>query len=528
MRTAPSLDTESIPLTGEVGPGCEVLTALRTAHAALDGATRRDERGQVTGWASLEGLSARELAEVVKLQASLEARVAGMRLHTVAAAEASQAKQATGATDTAAWAAAAGNRPRGWGALGLARSLEERYHHTSAALSQGQIGEDHARIIVRACEGVTQTLTRLRREQALLIEEARRRGLGPEQIQTLIPEVPTVTDVELAECEQRLVSLARELPPPRLRKYATHVLAPLRKRVTVLLPDPAGLAIDAALQGATGEVDLDDLCADDQLSTREHRAERDAFLDLHDNGDGTWTGRLTLPDLHAHLLKNWLETYSSPRRTHTRTTGETLTDVTVRDSGMIGPVQRSYPERMGDALCELLEHLPTELTDLTDQQLAKARFGTNGLTLVVHVDEHTLRTGIGTATLETGAQISAGQARRLACEAATLPLVLNGDSVPLDLGRSQRLFTRHQAHALSARHDTCAAHGCHRPFAWCELHHLQPWSAHGPTDLDNAAPLCAHHHRRIHDPHYHWQLTPDGTITFEHRWPSRRRHHLAA
>ena len=132
-----------------------------------------------------------------------------------------------------------------------------------------------------------------------------------------------------------------------------------------------------------------------------------------------------------------------------------------------------------------------------------------------------MRTGIGTAVLDTGAEISASEARRLACNAGVLPMVLSGKSVPVDLGREQRLFSRHQAIALSAFYDTCAAQGCERPFAWCELHHLCPWSHHGPTDLANAVPLCGHHHRRIHDPMYHHQVHPDGSITFEHRWPSR-------
>jgi hypothetical protein len=519
MTAAPHLETGNAPALGEVC-GQVVLIALRTAHAALDTAVLRGERGQVVGWHSLEGCSPSELAEVVQLQASLEARVAAMRLHTVAAAEESQAKAATGATDTPAWAAAAGNRSRSWGSLGLARSLETKYHHVSSALTQGEIGEDHARIIVRACEGVSETLARLRREAGLLREAAEERGLTPEQIEAWLPDVPVVTDGELADCEERLVARARQVPPHRLRRLATHVLAPLRRRVTVLLPDPATLAVD----GTTGDVDLGDLCADDQLRNREYHAERDAYLDLHDNGDGTWGGQFTVPELHGHLLKNWLEQYSSPRRTRKVQTAdggtETVTDVTVPSSGLIGPVQRTYVERLGDAFCELLEHLPSALTD---DELAKAKFGTNGVTLVVHVDEKTLRSGIGTATLDAGAEISAGQARRLACEAGVLPLVLGGDSVPLDLGRTQRLFSRYQAFALSARYDSCAAEGCDRPFAWTELHHLKPWSAGGPTDLDNAVPLCAHHHRRIHDSLYHWQLTPDGDITFEHRWPSRRR-----
>ncbi len=119
-------------------------------------------------------------------------------------------------------------------------------------------------------------------------------------------------------------------------------------------------------------------------------------------------------------------------------------------------------------------------------------------------------------------ELSIQQARRVACGAGILPLALSGESVPLDLGREQRLFTRHQAIALSARHQSCAAEGCERPFAWCELHHLRAWSDDGPTDLDNAVPLCGFHHRRIHDEHYTVARAPDGSLRLTHRWPSRR------
>ena len=38
--------------------------------------------------------------------------------------------------------------------------------------------------------------------------------------------------------------------------------------------------------------------------------------------------------------------------------------------------------------------------------------------------------GLGTATLDTGEKITASQARRLACEATIIPVVLDGDSNP--------------------------------------------------------------------------------------------------
>jgi hypothetical protein len=142
--------------------------------------------------------------------------------------------------------------------------------------------------------------------------------------------------------------------------------------------------------------------------------------------------------------------------------------------------------------------------------------------MVVHVEEEALRTRIGAATLSTGGRVSVDEALRLACGARQMPLVMGGKPLQLNLGSSTRLFSRAQYVALSAYHAACAAEGCERPYSWCELHHLKPWSKGGPTDIDNAVPLCGHHHRRIHDQRYEQERTATGEIRFTHRWPSRR------
>jgi hypothetical protein len=364
-------------------------------------------------------------------------------------------------------------------------------------LTEGSITEDHARIIVRACEKVSGTLERLRRE-------ARARGLSEELVAAV---VPTVTAAELADCERLLVDKALMMPPHRLTAAARRVLAPLRKRVEVTLPgvDPA--------TGELVELDLADVVADDQLREAEDAASREVYLHVEERADGCWAGSFVITPLAGQAFRNLLEHLTAPRRAQRRAEQG---DAEVGRGIVIEPLDgasMNHGERLGRAFCEILEHLPTD---------GFGRFGTNDATVVVHVDDAAMRTGIGVATLDTGAEISAGEARRLACNAGILPLVLSGDSVPLDLGREKRLFSRHQAIALSARHDTWAAEDCERPFAWCELHHLIPWGRGGPTDLDHAAPLCGHHHRKIHDPLYRWWINPDGSIGFEHRWPSRR------
>ena len=419
------------------------LAAIEAAHAALDAITVKDSAGEPAGWVPMHDMHPNELDRLVRRQAELEGRVSGLRLHVVAAADSNQTAEAAAATDTASWAAAAGrNRSRSWGGVWLANLLEEKYAPTRAALATGRISEEHASIIVSAAEKVPD-------------------GVTPQQ---------------LADCEERLVEKATRMSPQRLRRAARRLLDPLSK-------------------------ELADQHEDGLVREQERRAEHETWMTLGDNGDGTWTGKFVIPELHGQLLKTALETLSSPRR-YTRTKdGQSIEDESVRNNG--------YPERLGAAFTELIEHLP------------KTGHGRSPVTLVVHIDEEKLRNEVGAGTLASGASISNEEVRRLACGAGIMPMVLNGRSVPIDLGASTRLFSNAQYIALSAMYDSCAAQGCDRPFAWTELHHRLPWSMGGLTDLANAAPLCAYHHRRVHDSEYEHQWLTDGSVRIRHRWPSR-------
>ena len=108
--------------------------------------------------------------------------------------------------------------------------------------------------------------------------------------------------------------------------------------------------------------------------------------------------------------------------------------------------------------------------------------GGSPFTLVVTIGYDALMSGLGVATVDTGHRISAGEARRLACKAGIIPMVLDGASMPLDVGREQRLFDRYQTIAISHRYGGCAADNCDRPPAWIEFHHEDPWHQGGTTD----------------------------------------------
>ncbi len=103
----------------------------------------------------------------------------------------------------------------------------------------------------------------------------------------------------------------------------------------------------------------------------------------------------------------------------------------------------------------------------------------------------------------------AGAARRIACDAAILPMVLGGASQVLDVGRAQRLFTPAQRRALTERDRGCAWPGCDRPPGWTQAHHVVSWLDGGPTDLDNGVLLCLFHHQQAHQSEWTIRLGPD-------------------
>ena len=120
-------------------------------------------------------------------------------------------------------------------------------------------------------------------------------------------------------------------------------------------------------------------------------------------------------------------------------------------------------------------------------------------------------------TMNDGTPVPASVARRMACNAGIIPLVLDGESIPLDLGRAKRIATPGQRLALGAIWSTCSFADCHRPFDWCEIHHTRPFNAaggHGKTNLAELAPVCGHCHDLSHRPDWRFDKLPDGsTVT---------------
>jgi len=226
-----------------------------------------------------------------------------------------------------------------------------------------------------------------------------------------------------------------------------------------------------------------------QLETEEARALALTELKFRRSGDG-WTGfNGRIPDAQAAMWRRSLEAFTSPR--HERAVAPSPDDATRgglgnSDDDVQGP---TYPQRLGRALLELIEHLPTT-------QLPQLGANTSNVVITMTLDQ--LRSGLGEGMLDTGTPMSPGQVRRIACNAQLVPAVLGANSALLDLGLAQRLYDRYQRLALGVRDRGCIWPGCERPSSWCEAHHIIFWTDGGPTDLANGCLLCPYHHHLIH------------------------------
>ncbi|MDQ6935838.1 MAG: HNH endonuclease [Actinomycetota bacterium] len=277
----------------------------------------------------------------------------------------------------------------------------------------------------------------------------------------------------LARAEQTLVEEATQLCPQQLRILGRHLLE-------VIAPEVADQRLGQ------------------QLEREEQAAYARARFTMRRNGDGTSAGWFQVPDLHAGMLKTALEAITAPR----------VTTPAGANPDHQHP-RPDYPTQLGQALCHLIEHLPVDALPV---------HGKTAATIVVTLAHETLTSALAAAQRRDGEAISAGEARRLACNAGIIPAVLGGPSTILDLGRESRLFSKAQMVALRLRDGGCRAETCDRPASWCEAHHgRDPWAKGGKTNLADGVLLCGHHHRLAHHPDYDHHRLPDERIRFHRR-----------
>jgi 5-methylcytosine-specific restriction protein A len=117
----------------------------------------------------------------------------------------------------------------------------------------------------------------------------------------------------------------------------------------------------------------------------------------------------------------------------------------------------------------------------------------------VTVSAETLRALNASAELEHAGPTSPEVARKIACDASIVRVVMSGRSRPLDVGRITPVVSSAQRRGVSLRDGRCRFPGCDRPPPWCDAHHIVHWADGGPTSLRNLILLCRRHHGLLHE-----------------------------
>jgi len=158
-----------------------------------------------------------------------------------------------------------------------------------------------------------------------------------------------------------------------------------------------------------------------------------------------------------------------------------------KDTTDLAVLATTTVQRHADALIRLVE-------DVQHHTAAPGLAGDRP-TVMVTLDFDKLKTGAARAgVLPDGNPLSAGDLRRVCCDATVIPIVLGADSEVFDVGRSTRCVPVGIRHALTLRDEHCVFPTCDTPASHCDAHHVIPWWQGGPTSLDNLVLLCPHHH----------------------------------
>src|SRR4051794_18288657 len=134
--------------------------------------------------------------------------------------------------------------------------------------------------------------------------------------------------------------------------------------------------------------------------------------------------------------------------------------------------------------------------------------------LIVAMSYEALASGIGSADIQGHGPITAGAARRLACEYNIIPAVLGTQSELLDLGVPNRLANAKQRFHIALRDGGCLFPGCDLPAMGCVAHHRQHHIDGGPTAEHNLDLFCPFHHVQVHEGGWTYTIIDAETLEF--------------
>ncbi|MXW42760.1 MAG: DUF222 domain-containing protein [Acidimicrobiia bacterium] len=157
---------------------------------------------------------------------------------------------------------------------------------------------------------------------------------------------------------------------------------------------------------------------------------------------------------------------------------------------------RTFEQRNADALVTLITAQPANMSAADPADVGSSGVRSQKTVLVVSADYDAIEGKLVSAGLMDGSPIDLDEIRRLACDAAIVPMIFSTEGQPLYMGRAQRAVTKAQRLALYRRDRGCV--GCGMRPQICDAHHIVPWECNGTTDIDNLVLLCPRCHKKVH------------------------------
>ncbi len=205
-------------------------------------------------------------------------------------------------------------------------------------------------------------------------------------------------------------------------------------------------------------------------------------LHMSQGFDGTWLGDFVLDPITGSIVHKALS------RIEDELFEADWAEARSRlgDSAGVADLARTPAQRRADALAEMARRAGVAPADGRRPEPL----------FTVLVGYETLAGRI--CELADGTVVSPGSLVEWLDEAWVERVVFDGASRVIDVGVATRLFTGATRRAVEVRDRQCFHPYCELPAERCQIDHVQPWAAGGPTVAANGRPACAFHNRNRH------------------------------
>lgn len=202
-------------------------------------------------------------------------------------------------------------------------------------------------------------------------------------------------------------------------------------------------------------------------------------VQLSQSLDGMWFGDLVLDPITGEIVSNEL------RRLERELFEADWAEARERlgDQAGVGDLRRTPGQRRADALAEMARRSKTAPADGRRPEPL----------FTVLVGYETLAGRI--CEMADGTVISPGSLVDWLDRSWIERVVFDGPSRVMDVGIAQRLFTGATRRAIEVRDRQCFHEFCEEPASRCQVDHIEPWSAGGPTTTKNGRLACGFHNR---------------------------------